>query len=139
MEKYHTYIRVTYGDTDAMGVVWHGNYTRYFEIGRTEALREIGYPYDAFEAKGLMMPLHEMWIHYKTPARFDDLLDVTSWIRRITAARIVISYEIRICDADLVVTGETTHAITDRDMKPVNIHKRYPEFSEKMISLAEFP
>jgi acyl-CoA thioester hydrolase len=57
VKKYHTEVRILYADTDAMGIVWHGNYVRFFEYGRTEALREIGFPYDKFEERGFMMPL----------------------------------------------------------------------------------
>ncbi|MDR0596492.1 MAG: acyl-CoA thioesterase, partial [Clostridiales Family XIII bacterium] len=77
--KYYTEIRILYADTDAMGIVWHGNYVRFFEFGRTEALREIGFPYDEFESRGFMMPLYNVTVDYKRPARFDDELVIASW------------------------------------------------------------
>jgi acyl-CoA thioester hydrolase len=137
--KYHTEVRILYADTDAMGIVWHGNYVRFFEFGRTEALREIGFPYDKFEERGLMMPLVGMTVEYKRPARFDDVLDIASWPRRLGAAKIAIAYEVtNKATGDLIATGETTHAIVNKEMKPVNVRKAYPEFAETMLSLAEY-
>jgi acyl-CoA thioester hydrolase len=138
-KKYHTEVRILYADTDAMGIVWHGNYVRFFEFGRTEALREIGFPYDEFEAKGFKMPLYNITVNYKRPAKFDDVLDIASWPRRLGAAKITIAYEITNKDnGDLLVVGESTHAIVNDNMKPVNIRKAYPEFANCMIALSEF-
>jgi acyl-CoA thioester hydrolase len=139
IRKYHSPVRVLYADTDAMGIVWHGAYVRFFEFGRTEALREIGFPYDEFEAKGFRMPLYNLSIDYKRPARFNDVIDIISWPRRLGAAKIVIAYDVRNkATGEQLVTGETTHAIVNNDMKPVNIRKVYPEFAYRMLSLSEF-
>ncbi|MDR2163644.1 MAG: acyl-CoA thioesterase [Clostridiales Family XIII bacterium] len=139
LTKYHTEVRILYADTDAMGIVWHGNYVRFFEFGRTEALREIGFPYDKFETRGLMMPLYNVTVDYKRPARFEDVLDIASWPRRLGASKITIGYEVTDkATGVLVVSGETTHAIVNSMMKPVNVRKVYPEFAERMLSLAEF-
>jgi acyl-CoA thioester hydrolase len=136
--KHPTEVRILYADTDAMGIVWHGNYVRFFEFGRTEALREAGFPYDVFEARGLMMPLYNVTVDYKRPAKFDDVLDIASWAKRLGAAKITIGYEVtNKATGELVVTGETTHAVVNSDMKPVNVRKHYPEFAEKMLSIAE--
>jgi acyl-CoA thioester hydrolase len=78
-------------------------------------------------------------VDYKRPAKFDDALDIASWPRRLGAAKITIGYEVTNKNTgELLVTGETTHAIVTRDMKPVNVRKAYPEFAEKMIALAEY-
>jgi acyl-CoA thioester hydrolase len=138
-KKYHTEVRILYADTDAMGIVWHGNYVRFFELGRTEALREIGFPYDKFEARGLKMPLYNVTVDFKRPARFDDVLDIVSWPRRVGAAKIIIAYEImNKGTGELLVTGESTHAIVNGEMKPVNVRKVYPEFANRMIALSEY-
>ncbi|MDR1293079.1 MAG: acyl-CoA thioesterase [Clostridiales Family XIII bacterium] len=138
-KKYHTEVRILYADTDAMGIVWHGNYVRFFELGRTEALREIGFPYTEFEAKGFRMPLYNVTVNFKRPAKFDDVLDIASWPRRLGAAKIVIGYEVtNKTTGELLVTGETTHAIVNEEMKPINIRKAYPGFANRMLILAEY-
>ena len=68
--------RVRYGETDQMGIVYHGNYAQYFEIGRTEWLRKIGFSYKQMEADGIMLPVISLTINYKKSARYDDLIKV---------------------------------------------------------------
>jgi acyl-CoA thioester hydrolase len=139
LKKYHTEIRILYADTDAMGIVWHGNYVRFFELGRTEALREIGFPYGEFESRGFKMPLYNVTVNFKRPAKFDDVLDIASWPRRLGAAKISIGYEVtNKATGELLVTGETTHAIVNEEMKPINIRKAYPEFANRMLAIAEY-
>ena len=71
-----TTLRVRYGETDQMGYSYYGNYAEYFEVGRVEALREIGMSYKSLEAHGVMLPVSEMHVHYKTPAKYDDALNI---------------------------------------------------------------
>lgn len=77
-------LRTRYGETDQMGIVWHGNYLYYFEIGRTELLRAAGLPYAEIEARGVIFPVVETALQFKTPARYDDLLYIhtTATVRR---------------------------------------------------------
>ncbi len=77
-------LRTRYGETDQMGIVWHGNYLYYFEIGRTELLRSAGLPYADIESRGVIFPVIETALHFKSPARYDDLLYIhtTATIRR---------------------------------------------------------
>ena len=77
---HETQIRVRYAETDQMGVVWHGNYLQYFEIGRTEALRACGWSYRGLEAAGIMLPLVEAHVEFLGRARYDDEL------RQVTTA-----------------------------------------------------
>ena len=65
-------IRVRYGETDRMGFVYYGNYAEYFEVGRVEALRSLGFAYRALEDDGVLLPVHDMQIRYHQPARYDD-------------------------------------------------------------------
>jgi acyl-CoA thioester hydrolase len=74
MFTHHVQIRVTYADTDQMGYVYYGNYARYYEIGRVEALRSLGFSYKEMEASGIMMPVYENASRYLQPALYDDLL-----------------------------------------------------------------
>ena len=120
MVENKTTVRVIYADTDAMGVVYHTNYIKWFEVGRTELLRNMGYPYSEMEKAGIMLPVVECNCIYKAPAVYDDLLEVTARIAKIKAATIILEYEIHKQETgELLVTGMTKHAITDTRFKPV--------------------
>ena len=72
---YTTQVRIRYGETDAMGYVYYGNYPLFMEVGRNELMRSLGFPYGRMESEGVMMPVVEMYVKYGTPARYDDLLN----------------------------------------------------------------
>ena len=79
-EPHRTQIRVTYGDTDAMGVVYYANYLRWFEVARTEMMRHFGIAYKAMEAEGVFLPVAEVFWKYHRSAKYDDLLIVETRI-----------------------------------------------------------
>jgi len=108
-----TEIRVIYGDTDQMGVVYYANYLRYFEAARNEFIRAKGLRYRDFEAQhGLLLPVAEAHVSYRTPARYDDLLAVE--ISLAEARRASARFEYRILrDGEVVATGHTVHACVD--------------------------
>ncbi|MGA0556834.1 acyl-CoA thioesterase [Larkinella sp. VNQ87] len=101
-------IRVRYADTDQMGYVYYGNYARYYEIGRVEALRSLGFHYKAMEDSGVMMPVYENRSRYLRPARYDDLLTIRVTIRELPNVRIVFLYDIYNQNGEHLNTGETT-------------------------------
>ena len=105
-------VRVAFADTDAMGVVWHGNYLRWFEMARTELMRPTELPYPALVGRGIHLPVIEALVRYRKPARYDDLLIVR--IGRIHAGGVRLHIDYRIeCDTALIVDGHTEHAFTD--------------------------
>jgi acyl-CoA thioester hydrolase len=108
-----TEIRVIYGDTDQMGVVYYGNYLRYFEAARNEFIRAKGLRYRDFEAEyALRLPVIEAHVSYKQPARYDDLIAVE--ISLAEARRASARFDYRILRDDVVlVTGHTRHACVD--------------------------
>lgn len=108
-------IRVRYADTDQMGYVYYGNYARYYEIGRVEALRSLGFHYKEMEASGVLMPVYENHSRYLQPARYDDLLTITVTIPALPKARIVFQYAIHNEAGILLHTGETTLVFQRRD------------------------
>jgi acyl-CoA thioester hydrolase len=108
-------IRVRYADTDQMGYVYYGNYARFYEIGRVEALRSIGFHYKEMEDEGVMMPVYENRSKYIKPARYDDLLSIRVILHQMPGVRVVFNYEIRNQDGDLLNTGETTLVFQRRD------------------------
>lgn len=103
-----TGIRVRYADTDQMGYVYYGNYARYYEIGRVEALRAIGFHYKEMEQSGVMMPVYDLHCKFHQPARYDDLLAINVKILRPPSIRVYFEYEIRNQDKILLNTGSTT-------------------------------
>lgn len=103
-------IRVRYVDTDAMGVVYNGNYARYFEIGRTELLRSIGIPYVELEQQGVLLPVLELHVEFRQPARYDDVLSIrTHYLHDHTVATIRLTYEV-VRDGAILATGYTVHS-----------------------------
>ena len=109
-------IRVRYAEVDQMGVVHHSRYWVYFEEGRTELLRQAGVVYRDVEATGVFMVIAKSSARYHAPARYDDVLTLTTTLARLTTARIDHTYELkRQSDGALLVTAETTLACVDTD------------------------
>ena len=111
-------ITVRYAETDMMGVVYHGRYLPWFEIGRTTLLKELGLPYRELEAAGYRLPVLEVTAKYFRPAVYDDLITVVTTMREKPLLRIRLDYEVRRGD-ELLATGHTVHAFIDREGKPV--------------------
>ena len=106
-------LRVIYGDTDQMGVVYYANYLRWFEAGRTEFLRAKGLSYSEFEAREkLILPVAEAGVNYLSPARYDDLVVVETSLAQARRASARFTYEVR-RGPDLLATGFTVHACVD--------------------------
>ncbi len=111
-----TTVRVRYGETDQMGVVHHKVYLDYFERGRTEMLRAHGLPYAELERGGHLLPVAEAQIKYRSPARYDDLLEVQTRVLRVRGADLQLGYRIvRPEDGRVLALGSTTLACIDRD------------------------
>ena len=110
-------IRVPFFDTDAMGIVHHANYLRYFEMARVEYLREKGLDYKTWMAKGLHLPLVESQCRYKKPVRFDDIINISVQLK-VEGLRVTLFYEITMKESeDLVATGSTQHVCVNDKMK----------------------
>ena len=107
-------VRVRYAETDRMGLLHHANYLVYFEQGRTELLRSLGYSYKDLEDQGYLLVLHKLEIRYRSPARYDDLLTVRTTVVRTTAVRIDHRYEVW-RDGTLLAEGTSTLACVDRE------------------------
>lgn len=110
--------RVIYGDTDAGGVVYNANFLRYFEMGRTEMMRFHVIPYSAIEELGLILPVTETYLRYKAPARYDDLITITTSLVEVKKVSCRFNYKIiREQEKEkeqLLVKGFTIHACVDR-------------------------
>ena len=106
--EYTAKIRVNYYDTDRMGVVWHGNYLKYFEDAREEMLRELGLPYDEIERQGVITPVISASLRYIRPVRYGDVLSVKVRVEDPPRAKMEIGYEIFDGEGNLCTTGSTT-------------------------------
>jgi acyl-CoA thioester hydrolase len=108
-----TDIRVIYGDTDQMGIVYYANYLRYFEAGRNEFIRAQGLRYRDFEERfSLRLPVVEAQVSYRTPARYDDVLTVETTIEDVKRASARFVYRI-VRGSEVVAAGHTLHACVD--------------------------
>lgn len=103
-----TQIRVRYAETDQMSYVYYGNYAMYYEVGRVEALRQLGFEYKRLEEQGVMMPVHDLECKYLSPAKYDELLSVKVIIRDLPIVRMIFEYEVTNEEGVLVNTGKTT-------------------------------
>lgn len=107
MKKTSLELRVRYGETDQMGVVYYGTYPDYLEQGRTEWLRDLGFSYRAMEEQGIMLPVVRMEIDYLKPARYDDLITITTSLRTIPSFKIEFDYQIHDQEGNLLATAYT--------------------------------
>jgi acyl-CoA thioester hydrolase len=120
-----TTTRVRYPETDRMGVAHHTHFLVWFELGRTELMRELGCPYAEVEdGDGILFPVAEAGARYVAPARYDEVLEITTRLVSAFGARVRFEYEVaRIADGARIATGFTVHAATGRDGRP----RRLPE------------
>lgn len=123
--------RVRYKETDRMGIVYHSNYIVWFDIGRTEFLRSIGYNYRDLEESGIWLPIIEVGCTYKSPAKYDDEVTVETYIEKITRVKIRFGYRV-LKGENLLVEGFTVQGFTNENLKPILIDKLNPELYEKL-------
>jgi len=102
-----TTVRVRYAETDKMGYVYYGNYTQYYEVGRVEALRDLGSSYKEMEDNGIMLPVYTCTIKYLKPAFYDDLLVIKTTIKELPTAKITFDYEVYNQQGELLNTATT--------------------------------
>ena len=113
MKNHEIKVRVRYSETDQMGVVYHGNYAQYFEMGRVEWLRNMGISYKWMEDNGIMLPVVSLTMNYKKPARYDDLLTIKTTMLKLSSVKIEFDYEITNENNEL---KETLSLIQENDM-----------------------
>ena len=120
-------LRVRYAETDQMGVVYHANHFVWFEVGRVELLRQLGFSYrDMEENDGCFIAVVDARCRYKTPARYDDEVIVRTHLRNVRESLVHFGYElVRVSDGMLLAEGETTHIVTDADMRTRTIPEKY--------------
>jgi acyl-CoA thioester hydrolase len=122
-----TRVRVRYAETDQMGVVYYANYLVWFEVGRTEWLRQSGSTYRSLEDDGVSLPVIEAHCEYRQPARYDDELEIRTRAALISPARVRFDYEIARSDDVVAVVGHTVHAPIGRNGRPCRLPARVGE------------
>ncbi len=113
MKEFEYSVRVRYAETDQMGVVYHGNYAQYFEMGRVEWLRNLGVSYKWMEENGVMLPVVSLTMNYKKPARYDDLITVRTIFKKLSSVKIEFDYEIKNEKNELLTTGNSILVFVD--------------------------
>jgi len=123
--------RVRYQETDQMGVVYYANFFVYFEMGRTEFLRHLGLPYSEMEKEQIFFPVAEAYCKFRSPARYDDILIIQTWISELKHATVEFSYKIiREEDQKLVAEGFTKLASLNASRRPTSL----PEKLKSLLS-----
>ncbi len=130
--------RINYYETDRMGVVHHSNYIRYLEEARCFWLEELQMPFSLLEENGITIPVLGVNCRYQYHVTFDDTIQIYVSIKEYTGVRMTVGYDvIDKKTKKTVLTGETKHCFTDRNLKPINLKKHAPEFSQKFEQILE--
>jgi len=133
-----TRLTARYAETDQMGIIHHSNYAVWFEVGRTDFLKKVGMANYEIETSGVLLPLSHMECSFKSPARYEDEIVVKTKIQKMTCVRIEFNYEVvNVVDERVLATGSTSHAWTDKSLKPLNIEKKLPELCRKLREALE--
>lgn len=122
-------LTVRYAETDRMGIVHHSNYPVWFEVGRTEFIKQNGIAYSSIESKGIMLPLIELKCRFISSSTYEDKIIVRTRIKDYTKTRLTFYYEV-FKEQDMInpiTTGETMHVWTNTDLKPINLQKNNKE------------
>lgn len=135
MREFEFKVRIRYAETDQMGVVYHGNYAQYFEMGRVEWLRNLGLSYKVMEENGIMLPVVSLTMNYKKPARYDDLIRVKTIFKSQTSVKIEFDYEIFNEKEELLTTGTSMLVFVDMKSGRPTLPPKY--VSEKLLAFVE--
>lgn len=131
MNKVRTPIDVRYQETDQMGVVYHANYLVWFEIGRTKYIEYLGFKYADMENEGIVSPVIDAQIEFKTPVRYGEEVFIETWLESYDGIRTVYAYEVIKEDGTLAVTGTTKHVIVDKEsFRPKLLRRAFPNWHQ---------
>jgi len=130
-----TTIRVRYVETDQMGVVYHSNFLIWFEVGRVELLRQLGFEYSEMESvDDCHIAVVDVRVRYKVPARYDDQILVRTRLKNVRDSLLHFTYEVaRATDGTLLAEGETTHLVVDKNMERKALPEKYQRAFKKAV------
>lgn len=133
-----TFLTVRYSETDRMGIVHHSRYYPWFEIARSDFIKQIGLKYSELEAKGIMMPLTETGAKYYGSCTYEDEVVIETKLVKLGPAKCEFSYRVyKLPERKLITVGKTVLGFVDANMRPVNMKKVYPEYYNKLEDLVE--
>ena len=128
--------KINYYETDAMQIVHHSNYIRFMEEARINALTTIGLPYSKIEEEGVLIPVLGVNCQYKHPARYEETILIDVKTKEYSGVKLVMEYVITSKETgEILLTGETKHCFTDKELKPVSLKKARPFMHDKFIEL----
>ncbi len=133
-----TRLTVRYAETDMMGIVHHSRYYQWFEAARTDFIKQTGMTYSQMERSGILMPIVETEAKYIKGVKYEDEVAVVTKLKKLSAAKCEFGYEVyRLPDEELCAFGRTLQGFVDRDFKPINMKKKFPELWDKLAALIE--
>jgi len=127
-------IQFSYADTDMMGVIYHANYIKWLELGRTKLIEDIGYDYMDMEKAGYYAPVYNLEITYEKPVKLGDRVFVKTWVDVNQGLRTVYGFQIVNGEEEVCAKGTTTHIVVKKEngkFKPVQFKKAFPEWFQK--------
>ena len=129
---------INYYETDKMEVVHHSNYIRFLEEARCYYLQDANMPFEKFEEKGITIPVLEVKCKYKQHVTFADTILIKVIVKEFNGVRLTIGYDVKDKKTgNDVIIAETKHCFTDKNLRPINLKKHCPEFSDKFEALKE--
>ncbi|MEE0945014.1 MAG: thioesterase family protein [Clostridia bacterium] len=133
-----TVLEVRYAETDMMGIMHHSRYYPWFEVARTEFIKQVGMTYSKMEKMGVMIPLTETQAKYISGLKYEERAEVSCTLFELSAARCGFKYTVkRLSDGKITTTGITRHGFVDREFKAINLKKKFPELYTRFESLLE--
>ncbi|QTC42706.1 acyl-CoA thioesterase [Bacillus sp. V3] len=124
-------VQVRYAETDQMGVVYHANYLIWMELGRTKLIEDLGFNYAEVEKDGILSPVVDLTISYKTPVRYGEKALVKTWVEEYDGIRITYAYEIYNEENKLAVSGQSKHVCVKKEsFRPISIRRMFPDWHE---------
>ncbi len=129
---------INYYETDRMGIVHHSNYIRFLEEARCYWLEQLEMPFPDFEEQGITIPVLGVNIEYKHHVTYGDTIIIEPYVKEYSGVRMTVGYNVTdLKTGKVVLTGETKHCFTNRNLRPINLKKANPEFNNKFQSLLE--
>lgn len=124
-------VQVRYAETDQMGVVYHANYLVWMELGRTKLIEDLGFNYADIEKDGILSPVVDLNISYKTPVRYGEKALVKTWVEDYDGIRITYAYEIYNEENLLAISGQSKHVCVKKEsFRPISIRRMFPDWHE---------
>lgn len=134
--KVESNISVRFNETDQMGIVYHGNYFSWFDIGRMDFFEELGVDYEEFLKRDLLLPVIDVKCKYIKPLLYGHDFKVITSVEKVKGVRIYFKYKVMVGD-EVMAKGRSTHAFVDSNMVPVNMRKTHEDIWNKLLASQE--